>query len=82
MRRVLESYVLRLLDTEVAEGRLVGEVEDVRTGEVRIVSGAHELASVVWELHRRSHRNPPHEDLPWRSISDRSSDSRWRWPSG
>lgn len=46
---MLVSYVMRLIASEAAEGRLVGEVEDVRTGRIRLFRGSAELETAVWE---------------------------------
>lgn len=43
MPAVLTSFVLRLLDTEVADGRLAGEVESVVTGERATFNGPADL---------------------------------------
>jgi hypothetical protein len=42
---VLSSYILRLIPSELARGRLVGEVEDVSTGKQRAIRDAAELIS-------------------------------------
>jgi hypothetical protein len=46
---VLVSYVLRLVDKELANGRVVGEVEAVGTGEHRAVGNIEELVSFCVE---------------------------------
>ncbi len=43
MRLVLVSYVVRLVAEELAEGRLVGDVEAVVTGERKAIRGPEEL---------------------------------------
>jgi hypothetical protein len=62
---VLVSYVLRLVSSEAAQGRLVGEVEDVRTGHTRPIRGAHELAEVVREAQVHGHALSLPEASPW-----------------
>jgi len=49
---VVVSYVLRLISEELAEGRLVGDVEAVATGQHRAVNGAEELLSFCAETCR------------------------------
>ena len=44
---VLVSYVLRVVDSEAAQGHLVGEIEDVRTGRTRTFRNSVELAEMV-----------------------------------
>jgi hypothetical protein len=68
---VLESYLLRLVTTEAAHGRLVGEIEDVRSGETRVVRGARELAEAVRELQRARHPSSTEEaPCPEASLPD------------
>lgn len=62
---MLVSYVLRLVSSEAAQGRLVGEVEDVRTGQTRPIRGVHELAEVVRETQLAGHELALPEDSPW-----------------
>lgn len=52
--RMLLSYVLRLIESEAAAGRVVGEVEDVRSGVVRRIRCVDDLVVAV----RESQLNP------------------------
>lgn len=40
---VLSVYVIRLVTDELADGRIVGEVEDVESGGSQIIRNAEEL---------------------------------------
>lgn len=44
---MLISYVLRLVGSEAAEGRLVGEVEDVRSGRLRRIRDVDDLVAAI-----------------------------------
>jgi hypothetical protein len=44
---VLVSYVLRLVPSQAADGRIVGELETVRSGEVSTVHDVHELVALI-----------------------------------
>ncbi|HVA42524.1 MAG TPA: hypothetical protein VNF50_03490 [Acidimicrobiales bacterium] len=44
---MLSVYVLRLLPTELAAGRVVGEVEHVGTGSTAVVRSAEELVGFL-----------------------------------
>lgn len=44
---MLVPYVLRLVPSEAADGRLVGEVEAVRSGEVTTVHDVTELVALI-----------------------------------
>jgi hypothetical protein len=61
---VLVSYVLRLVAAEAVEGRLVGEVQDVRTGRTRVFRGCDELATAVRDSQRQASDDLP-EASPW-----------------
>jgi hypothetical protein len=49
---LLASYVLRLVPEELADGRLVGDIEVVSTGERRAVHGLDELLSFCVETYQ------------------------------
>jgi len=44
---VLSVYVLRLLPTELAAGRVVGEVEHVATSDTAVIRNVEELLSFL-----------------------------------
>jgi hypothetical protein len=44
---VLISYVLRLIPGEAAEGRIVGEIESVSTGQADAVRDVAELVELI-----------------------------------
>ncbi|WP_310961879.1 hypothetical protein [Nocardioides terrisoli] len=71
---MLVSYVLRLVASEAAQGRLVGEVEDVQSGEIRVIRGAGELAAVVRASQRAGVGITFPEASPWRDRPDPTSD--------
>lgn len=54
---MLVSYVLRLVPDELADGRLIGEVEAVGTGERRAIHGMDELMGFCRESYRAT--DPP-----------------------
>ncbi len=63
---MLASYVLRVVAAEAVEGRLVGEVEDVRTGLCRIFRNGEELAVAVRDCQRQAPIEP--EAAPCHTI--------------
>ena len=63
---MLASYVLRVVAAEALEGRLVGEVEDVRTGLCWTFRSGDELAVVVRDCQR--HASNESEAAPCHTI--------------
>jgi hypothetical protein len=55
---VLVSYVVRLMPEPLADGRLVGEVEAVETGERWRIRDADDLLSVLIPVRKVSDRRP------------------------
>lgn len=49
---MLASYVLRLVPDEAAAGRVVGEIEAVRTGQITTVRDVSDLIAVISGEHR------------------------------
>ena len=47
LRSVVAVYVLRLLPTELASGRVVGEVEDVASGGTALIRSVEELVGFL-----------------------------------
>ena len=72
LRAVLVSYVLHLVPAELEEGRLVGEVEAVRTGERRAF---HEVEDLKRFCQRSYISN---ETSRWRKETEGDVDRRHR----
>ena len=61
---MLASYVLRVVADEAVEGRLVGELEDVRTGLTWVFRNGDELAAVVRDCQRHALIDPEGDPCP------------------
>lgn len=72
LRTVLVSYVLHLVPAELEEGRLVGEVEAVRTGERRAFHQVEDLMRFC----QRSYIT--YETSRWREETTGDVDGRHR----
>jgi hypothetical protein len=60
---VLTSYLLRLVPSAAADGRIVGELESVLTGQIRTVHDTDELIALVRSDQHQSTPSEPPEEL-------------------
>ncbi len=56
---LVRSFVLRLLDDQLRDGRVVGRVHDVETGTEAVVRDAHELLDFLTAPEHHSDGSTP-----------------------
>ena len=61
---MLASYLLRLVPSAAADGRIVGELESVLTGQIRTVHDTDELIALI----RSDQDRPAPSDRPEESL--------------